>query len=161
MKYVVDTCSLLEGAILRNYEKEYFPVHWENFDLKVDQGIIVSTSLVYKELKYQDDEFYQWAKNRKDIFKPPCGEVQKVLTDLFNTFPKWAKHNYNQKFTWADPELIAFAKVYNLVLVTQEKQPTIPLEEERYKIPTICKNYGVGCIDILELIKREKLHIHL
>ena len=56
------------------------------------------------------------------------------------------------------PELIAFSKAHDLVLVTQEKCNINATEEKNYKIPTICYKYGVECINFLELIKRENLH---
>lgn len=161
MKYVIDTCSILAASEGETYEKEYFPVHWKNFDLKVDDGTIVSTSLVYMELKEQNDKFYEWAKNKKHIFNPPLEKVQEELINLQSSFEKWVEYNNKKKFTWADPELIAYSKAYDLTLVTQEKQPNIPKKEGLYKIPTICSNFGVECIDILELFKREKLHIHI
>jgi len=70
----------------------------------------------------------------------------------------YLNHNNRKKYTWADPELIAYAKANNLILVTQEKYGE-PDKEENYKIPRICLDFDVKCIDFLELIKREKLHI--
>lgn len=156
-KYVIDTCSFLEGSLGRNYEKEYFPIHWMNFDLKVDDGVIVSTSLVYKELQEQDDYIFNWADQRKHIFKPPLQNVQKELRNLFGKFQRWTIHNNRKKTTWADPELIAYAKAKNVVLVTQEAFNN-PSKEENYGIPRICLDFGVECINFLELIKREELH---
>lgn len=161
MKYVIDTCSILAASEGEIYEKEYFPVHWQNFDLKVDSGLIVSTSLVYRELEQQNDEFYEWAKNRKHIFKPPLDNVQDELINLQDKFKKWVQHNNKKHAYWADPELVAYSKANGLILVTQEKQPNVPFNVESYKIPTICSNLGVECIDMLELFKREKLHIVL
>ena len=157
MEYVIDTCSLLEGSKGRNYEKEFFPVHWKNFDFKVDEGIIVSSSLVYQELLAQDDDIFNWAKNRKHIFIPPVDEVQDELINLYKMFPDWASHNSRKKSTWADPEIIALSKAYNLILVTQETLGN-PKKEEKYKIPRICQDFEVECINFLELIKLENLH---
>jgi len=158
MKYVIDTCSLLEGSLGRNYEKEFFPIHWKNFDDKIDEELIVSTSLVYHEIKEQDDYIFKWADNKKYLFKPPLEEVQEELINLLGLFPKWAKYNNRKKYTWADPELIAYAKANSLILVTQEQYGE-PKKEEKYKIPRICLDFEVECIDFLELIKRENLHI--
>lgn len=158
MKYVIDTCSLLEGASGRRYEQEFFPVHWKNLNDKIDDGIIISTMLVYKELEQKDDGMYNWAKSKQDLFHIPPVEVQDEITNLFTTFREWAK-NINKKPTWADPEVIAFSKAYDLILVTQEACNINSTKEIKYRIPTICHKYGVKCIDFLELIKRENLHI--
>jgi len=158
MKYVIDTCSLLEGVVNRPYEKEFFPIHWRNLDNEIDNGLIVSTSLVYKELEEKDDGIYRWAQSHQDMFKPPLVNVQKELTNLYTMFPIWANYNLNKKPTWADPEVIAFSKANNLILVSQEKINLNSTKEKNYKIPTICCKFGVECITLLELIKREKLH---
>jgi len=157
MKYVIDTSSLLEGAIGRRYEKEFFPIHWNNLNNKIDSGLIVSTMLVYKELEKKDDGIFNWANLKKYMFKIPSVESQIEITNLFATFPEWGE-NINKNPTWADPELIAFSKAHDLILVTQEKCNINATEEKNYKIPTICNKYGVECVNFLELIKRENLH---
>ena len=101
MKYVIDTSSLLEGAIGRRYEKEFFPIHWNNLNNKIDSGLIVSTMLVYKELEKKDDGIFDWANSKKNMFKIPSFDAQIEITNLFDNFPEWGE-NINKNPTWAD-----------------------------------------------------------
>ncbi len=51
--------------------------------------------------------------------------------------------------------LISYAKEKNKTVVTQENhQSTIPGEKCNYRIPLICKEQGVECINLAELIDR-------
>lgn len=110
MKYVIDTCSILAASEGETYEKEYFPVHWKNFDLKVDDGTIVSTSLVYMELKEQNDKFYEWAKNKKHIFNPPLEKVQEELINLQSSFEKWVEYNNKKNLHGPIPNSLLIQK---------------------------------------------------
>ena len=96
---------------------------------------------------------------------------------LSRKFPNWYEKGHTSKKNWADPEVISYAKIKDISLVTQEAWNANAISDIRFKIPTICskigaychirdkydediKNYeGFKCIDFLELIKRENLHI--
>lgn len=46
--------------------------YWENFDKLVSKGYIISTESVFKELqdlKYENDDVFNWAGLNKNIFK--------------------------------------------------------------------------------------------
>ncbi|KZX16114.1 DUF4411 family protein [Methanobrevibacter filiformis] len=174
MKYVVDTSTILAGSQYETYEKEFFPNHWGNFNKLIQEEIIVSTPAVQKEIYARDDKFTTWAKENKNMFIPLSQEVIERGNELSKRFPLWYKTGENKKH-WADPEIIAFAKINNIILVTQENWNSESTKEEKYKIPTICEKIGAKChikdnfhenvkvkgfqcIDLLELIKREELH---
>jgi len=56
--------------------------------------------------------------------------------------------------------LIAYAKVNNNTVVTFEsKQPQKPKKKCDYKIPLICHEQGVDCIDFVEMIDRLGIRI--
>ncbi|WP_263640792.1 DUF4411 family protein [Methanobrevibacter arboriphilus] len=69
MKYVVDTSAILAGSQYDFYEKKYFQTHWKNFDNLINNGTIVSTESVYKELIAKDDSMADWAKDKKYMFQ--------------------------------------------------------------------------------------------
>lgn len=153
-KYCMDTSSFLEGASDRPYAMGYFDPLWSNFDVIVKEGLLSSPYLVLMELKNKEDEMYNWVKDRREIlFKQPSQEVQEV-GDIVDNFPKFVREHKNKPY-WADPEVIALAKVENLTVVTQEEWN--PAKPEKYKIPNVCKHYNVEYIKFIELIKRENL----
>ena len=100
-------------------------------------------------------------------------QIQPYLNELSTKFPDWYQENQNK----ADYFLIAYAKVKNLVLVTQE-DINRDGSEKNYKIYTVCyflgarcippdntqifcldeNNYDFECICFNELVKRERLY---
>lgn len=176
MKYVVDTSAILAGSKFEPYEKEFFAPYWEKFEEKIKKGTIVSTDLVYKEIKEKDDIMTEWADNNNEMFKTPSNNVLQTVSNLHRRFPIWYQFNVENKKIWADAQVIAFAKYYKIVLVTQEAWNKESEKEQNFRIPTICsrsgalchiknqvdhgiKNHnGFQCIDFLELIKREGLN---
>lgn len=175
MKYIVDTSAILAGSKYDRYEKEFFIPYWDNFDDRVQRGIIVSTERVYKELIEKDDSMKDWADQNSDMFEIPSQDILDVVEALHTQFPNWYDLN-KEKENWADSQVIAFAKHHDIVLVTQEGWNWNAISDRKYKIPTICSESGaychIGnrkdpeidnhdgfqCIDLLELIKREELH---
>ena len=175
MKYVVDTSAILAGSKYDHYEKAYFSQYWENFDDKIKKGIIISTERVYKEIEEKDDFITEWAKDNIKMFQMPSDEVLETVASLHNRFPNWYKVNKMKK-NWADSQVIAFAKCYDMALVTQEGWNWRAESDKKFKIPTICSKIGAychirdrkepkienpkgfQCIDLLELIKRENLY---
>ena len=161
IKYVIDTNSLLEGSFNRKYEKKYFPVHWKNFEKLWNEGIVVSIELVFIELTKSEekrDEIYVWAEKNKNSFVSQTEDVKKTLIDLFNEYQGWSE-NSKTNATWADGELVAFAKTHSLILVTEEKiRDNFMGDDKNSKIPDLCKKEEIECINFLELIKKENLH---
>lgn len=53
-----------------------------------------------------------------------------------------------------DLKLIAYAKLNKKIIVTEEgKQPEKPKKKCNYKIPLVCKEQGVECINFVEMLK--------
>jgi len=174
-KYIVDTNVYIRRSPQEEYEEEAFPIHWKNFDRLFKEGVIVSIDKVKEELNNKGDAFFlEWTKENEDNFYPNFdSETTPYLRKLSTIFPGW----YNQNKEKADYFLIAFAKVKELTLVTQEKMNIDADKEKNYRIPTVCHkigakctlksckleydesiDYDFECIDFVELVKRERLY---
>lgn len=179
-KYLVDTNVILARANYRNYDEIVFPIYWKNFDKLVNNGIIISTTSVSKEIKdlvkrqEVDDQILTWANNNSHMFKFPMDEKYTDETkNIKNKLPGWYRRNRKK----ADWDLVVFAKAYNLILVTQETPNFTKKKQKEYKIPTACKKLGAycrcgievtsnidptqtsfQCINFVELARREKLN---
>jgi hypothetical protein len=159
------------------YEFESFPIHWRNFDRLIDKGKIIAPPVVKNEiLTKKHDELDEWCDKYNKMFEPMDDNISKELSFLEETFYDWYHYYDDSKDDWADPHLIAYAKAYNAVLVTQEKCNFKATKQHNYKIPTICAKLGAychidknitkntspytpfQCINFFELIKREKLY---
>lgn len=59
-----------------------------------------------------------------------------------------------------DIKLIAYAKINNKIVVTEEgEQPQKPIKKYRYKIPLICDEKEVECINCIKMIRRLGIRI--
>lgn len=59
-----------------------------------------------------------------------------------------------------DITLIAYAKLTNTTIVTLEsKQPEKPSKKSNYKIPLICAEQKVRCIDFISLLRELKIQV--
>lgn len=178
-KYVVDSSLLLRRNPQEEYEEEAYPRHWQNFDKLVEQGIIVSILEVKKELtKKSHMEYIEWINSHVYMFESLDNESSQYLGELSNKYPEWFEEN-NRKGSIADAPIIAYSKIHNLVLVTQEVYNySEDTKQKNYKIPTICsfiggkcfmkscdinytddQEFDFECICFNELVKREKLYI--
>lgn len=151
--YCIDTSALLQ-AWRRDYPPDIFKSVWDQVDRLANDGRLSSPDEVLYELKRGGDEIYSWAEARKFIFKKPDAQVVDVV--------KYLVHRYrDKKFVpsispdgfWADPYIIAMAKVYGLIVVTGEK-PAGP-NSKKVKIPDVCQDLHIEWINFLELIRRE------
>lgn len=150
--YVIDTCSLI--AMAETYPKDVFPGVWDKIDELIDQGIIVSVEDVHEELASKDDDVYQWANVRIQIFKDLDDSVQQSAIEILQTHSNLLDLKNNKSS--ADPFLIATARVYGGVVVTEED---FSGGHHRSKIPDVCRDYGIQCIDLLKMLRKEKLKL--
>ena len=149
-KYIIDTCSLT--AMHRVYPRDVFPSAWEKLENLAELKIIASTEDVLEEIKSQDDEILDWVNKYKEIFYPLNEEIQHEAIKVLGTHD-----NLNEKKkrkSGADPFVIATAMVYSCTVVTEEKPSGGP---NKSKIPDVCQDYGIKCIKVLDMLRRERL----
>ena len=73
MSYVFDNSPL--SALFRNYYRKTFPSLWQRFDQLVDDGRLVSTREVFREIEDGPSEsLLEWAKNNRALFATPTAE---------------------------------------------------------------------------------------
>lgn len=149
--YCVDSSSLLHAAN-RAYPPRRFPRLWREIEALVDEGRLIISIEVYRELERKDDEVFAWCKERRDVFcREIDGDVQAHVIRLMRAYPRLVDTRKGK--SGGDPFVIAQALAANphLVIVTEEKGGS----ETSPKIPFVCANEGLRCIDILTLIDEE------
>lgn len=154
MKYCIDACSLLasndEPAAKQKYPKNLFPSLWQNIETKIEVGEIVSIKNIQVEVEVVDTSVKTWSRQLsqfrfyKNLDQTCIDEAQRII----QTYPHIIKIGNTDE---ADPYLIAYAKINNLTIITEENSSgaTINLK----KIPDICLREGVRCINLLQLIR--------
>ena len=77
MSYVFDNSPL--SALFRNYYRKTFPSLWQRFDQLVDDGRLVSTREVFREIEDGPSEILlEWAKENRALFATPTPERRRV-----------------------------------------------------------------------------------
>lgn len=148
-KYIFDSGPFID---LKNYPGDVFTSLWENFTQMINEGEILSSSEVFRELEDYDDEIAAWAKQNKNIFIKPTLEEQVEVQKILEKHPDLVKEEaILLGKPYADPFVIAQAKMHNCVLVHNEK-----FKPNAHKIPNVCKTFNVEETMLFEFFRREK-----
>ena len=157
--YVIDSSSLIE--LNRRYPIDVFPTLWKNVETLIEKGFLISHKEVLKEISIMDDALNKWAKKQKKFFKELDEKQMEIVRQILNKYPSLAKSD--NETAAADPFVIAlavemgsdpqktlFQTVKGRIIVTEEK-----LRGNKVKIPFVCKDYSIECIDIIEMCRVE------
>ena len=148
-KYIFDTGPFID---LKNYPRDVFSSLWENFTEMINDAEIISSSEVFRELEDYDDEIANWAKQNKNLFIKPTLEEQIQVQKILEKHPDLVKEEaILLGKPYADPFVIAQAKLHNCVLVHSEK-----FKPNAHKIPNVCKTFSVEETNLFEFFRREK-----
>lgn len=150
MIYVFDSNTLIK--IFNNYYRAQFPSFWEKFDSAVVEREIISVRAVKNELEYGKDDLSRFV-GENDIFDAPTDEETEFVATIFQT--QHFQNLISKKARLlgkevADPYLIARAKIQEACVVTEEK-----LKPNAAKIPNVCQEFKVGCINLEQFMKNE------
>jgi hypothetical protein len=148
-KYIFDSGPFIG---LKSYPVDIFSTLWNNFSQMIDSATIISSSEVLRELEDYDDEIAVWAKTNKKVFIKPSLEEQQLVRRILARHPDLVKEEaILLGKPYADPFVIAQAKIHNCILVHSEK-----FKPNAHKIPNVCQTFGVQEIPLFEFFRREK-----
>jgi len=129
-----------------------FPTLWTNLDALIDEGRLVSSDEVLRELERKEgDKLHEWAKERSNIFLPLDDSIQACASEIMGNHPRLVDGRTGKSF--GDPWVIATARTNGCIVVTGEKPTGNP---NRPKIPDVCQVMDVRCISFLDLIRQER-----
>lgn len=152
MSYVFDNSPL--SALFRNYYRNVFKGMWASFDGLIEDGRLVSTREVLREIEVSSIEnLREWAGDHQELFGAPGAEEGRFVASIYavRNFQynietrKILKGGHN-----ADPFVVARAAVEGRTVVTMEK--VVP---NAAKIPNICAHFDVACMSLLEFMEAE------
>lgn len=162
-KYCVDANVFYDFWIPdRKFRIDVYRDLWEHLSTQISGGIITSTEEVYRELKdFNNVEFQKWLSAHKDyLYVEDDLQVIKLAAEIINNNPK-ILFNKDKK-NGGDPFLVAAAKIYDLIVITEE------IEESEAnirngacpKIPNLCKEAGVkDCFNLLGYCEKEGIKL--
>ncbi|HEY5235567.1 MAG TPA: DUF4411 family protein [Rhabdochlamydiaceae bacterium] len=158
--YVVDTSACIRLESIFKYDDPVFKAIWNEIEELIANGsfrIIDFVEMEINDYEGKEDFLKKWVKRLKkhlvvdtdsDSFKAAIP----IINEEYNTGFFDAKKQAEGKDE-ADPYLIAYCKVHNCVLITNENK-TKP-----NKIPMVSAKHGVRCIDIFEFLGERGLRM--
>ena len=165
--YVFDTDAIL-NLTRRIYPVAVFPDLHQRIDVLIKEKLIISSVEVLGELgidfkkksnlwlsdtqKDYPQEYNLpifWSQKYSQIFLEFNSQLESIINRITNSYDNVIKFKSTSSYD-ADIHLIALAVHHNWILVTYEKLSNDP---NKPKIPNICKDFGVKCIDLLEMFK--------
>lgn len=150
--YCVDTSSLLHAGT-RAYPPKRFPALWASIEELIEGGRMVASIEVLNELHKKDDDICAWAKERKEtLFREIDDDVQAAVIEVMRKYPRLVDTKTGK--SGGDPFVIAQAMVLgpSCCVVTEEDPGT----EKSPKIPYVCRQEGIECLNLLGLIELEQ-----
>lgn len=154
--YIIDSCSLVD--LNRHNPLDVFPSLWSKIGELINSGMMISHIEVFNEVSQQDDNLCKWLKKYKNMFSNFSEKQAEIVKQILKKYPSFVK---TDKRYDADPWLIALAKeikdspqktlfTIKRLIVTEES-----LRGNKIKIPFICNDFGVECINRVEMFRQE------
>lgn len=159
-----DTSSSIYSAdtsIFMDWQARYYPLDiFVTLQTRIEQLIetngLRAVALVQEEIKaIGTPDLKKWAGKNKSLFVPLASDVQIEASSIEARYPDLL--DPKSPYQSADAYVIAFAKLQNGIVISQETS----VHEKRnpaknHYIPDVCRDLGVGCINLLGLMRREK-----
>ncbi len=148
--YCIDASSII--SLMKQQPPEFFPGLWARIDDLIEDHRLLVHRQVYEEITAKGDErCLEWKKqlpkhciveidSEQGGFISRVGAEHRYLKDLYAQ-PVYA--------TKADPFLIALGFTRGCHVVTEESKT------KEWRIPDVCRRYGVECVDRWGLFRLE------
>ncbi|SFD97935.1 DUF4411 family protein [Thermophagus xiamenensis] len=151
-KYCLDANVLIQPW-QKYYNPRLCPDYWEILNELGRQQRIFLPEEVEKEITKTEDDLSKWLKSSNIPIAPITESVTRCLKYIFSANPK---HRFlvdsTRARSLADPWVIAHAIDENAIVVTKEEKVTAP-NSKRIKIPNVCDNMGIKCINDFQFIE--------
>ena len=156
--YLIDTNIFIESAY-RYYAFDICPGFWDFLEKASDSDYIKSIIKVYEELQSDKKELENFKEKLKDkeFFLPIENITPDSYAKISTTLQKMGYYQEAvSKFSrGADYFLIALAYQESYTIVTHETKGGNNAKSQ-IKIPNVCEQLNIKCIDIAEFLRHEK-----
>ena len=152
MSYVFDNSPLT--TLFKNFYRNRFPTLWELFDGLVENGEILSTREVLREIEDGATESLRdWAAQNQQLFTVPTAAEGAFVRRIY-AVAQFQQNIEQQKILKggknADAFVIAKAAVVQGTVVTMER-----FRPNAVKIPNICRHFNIECLSLEEFMEQE------
>ena len=150
--YCLDSNFFIQ-AWNKYYSPEICKDYWEIIEQLAKAGRIIVPEMVYSEIENKDDSIKDWLSGRSFMISKIDESVQKCLIAIYDADPSHKRLvDSTKQRSIADPWVIAHALAKDSTVVTKEDLNSNP-NSSRIKIPNVCRNMGIRCINDFEFIK--------
>ena len=167
-EYCIDASAIIT-AWQEDYPKDVFPSLWPQLaEHRTDMVLI-------KPIYDQIDPISQADKGKPELEKRrkyplrmwmvdngfESIDIDKEVEELSLRLEKeYQVREESKGAEGKDIKLIAYAKINNKIVVTdEEEQPQKPVKKYKYKIPAICDEKKVECINFIKMIRQLEIRI--
>ncbi len=147
--YCLDSSTIIN--LRQDFPEDIFEGLWSGLQGLASEGRLVIHTLVRAELDVKDDDCGAWVRTlNPDPFLEIDQDQGEFIKRMAGDYPylahKLEKTEYAHQ---ADPFVLATCVTRGLVLVTDEGP-------QQWKLPDLCRIYGVECLDRFGLMRKEK-----
>ena len=158
-KYLLDSNFFLDSS-LRYYQNDFFEDFWTWIGHIAKGQSVKSVEKVKQELSKKDDFISDFIKKLPKSFfinETKCLDSYKQVIEksISMDFHSNAKEKFADEHR-ADAWLLAVALSDKYVIVSNEKMPD-KKEKKNIKIPRMCDELDIECINIFDFIKEQKV----
>lgn len=156
MKYLLDANTYIQ-AKNQYYGMDICPAYWNWLDIQFHLGTIASVNMIARELKDGNDELAEWVKARPAHFISNDDiDTQKFFSQIVQTVMAgdYNLANRDNFLAKADPWIIAKAKSIGATVVTHES--LVATNTKKVKVPNICNQFSVPCINTFQFLRQLK-----
>lgn len=144
-KYIIDTSSILSQKDNEPHRRLINKTLWQHIDSLIEQQRIVTCSEIIEEVN--DDDLKKWFSGLQGVVIPIDNEIQENVRKVVTSNPQLI--DFQKVKSSGDAFLIATAMKYGLTIITEENK------KGEKKIPFVCRNLKVPCVDIWGLCEQE------
>jgi hypothetical protein len=141
------------------YSFTLVPQFWTFLSEQLNNGMIKCPKMVYDEIINGKDDLAAWFKPRRGMGL--CRHSDETVQQCYSTVVNYVAATYKphqaaEFMIGADGWLIAHAMDGDGIVVTQESNRS---HKAKIKIPTVCKVFGVRCINTYEMLNALKANL--
>lgn len=138
------------------FPRDIFVGIWEALVDGITKGEVIAPEAVREELaNTKETALKRWLSEMSNMFVPLESGQLGPLTEIVRRYPAYANNPRNL----ADPAVIALAKADGLTVLSSETAVT-QQSARNPKIPNVCEEFEVPCLDIQGYCRAEKIELH-
>lgn len=151
---VFDASSIVYGW--DNYPLEIFPRLWELLAEKIADSEITMSQVSFEEVEHVSPDCAVWLREQGITCHAVGNEIVNAAMDIKAGLGIGGDAYHADGVDENDVIAIATSKVFGVTVVSDEaRQPNLPANIRRYKIPAVCdmQNVQVKCVNFLDCLK--------